>query len=86
MAKRSKGAVDIDISSHHLVPRHELVNAGEAKGMLVGLGLTPANLPKIYTDDPAIRGMGAKQGDIVRVTRSSHTAGKFIVYRLVVER
>jgi len=86
MAKRSKGAMDIDISGHHLVPRHEVVDRKTAKGIIEDLGVEPANLPKIFTDDPAIRRLDLMPGDIVKVTRSSRTAGKTVIYRLVVER
>jgi DNA-directed RNA polymerase subunit H len=50
------------------------------------LGFAPSSLPKIFVDDPSIRRMNPEAGDIVMIIRSSPTAGKLVIYRLVVER
>lgn len=42
-------------------------------------------LPKIRKDDPVVKAIDAKPGDILKITRKSHTAGKFVTYRLVLE-
>ena len=38
-----------------------------------------------FTIDPAILGLGVKPGDMIKITRSSPTAGESLYYRYVVE-
>ena len=45
----------------------------------------PYQLPRIRTSDPAVKAIGARAGDIVRIIRKSDTAGKYLAYRYVVE-
>jgi DNA-directed RNA polymerase subunit H len=40
-------------------------------------------LPRITAQDPAIRHLGVKVGDVIRITRSSETAGEAVFYRIV---
>ncbi|MEM2167897.1 MAG: DNA-directed RNA polymerase subunit H, partial [Candidatus Bathyarchaeia archaeon] len=47
--------------------------------------IEPYKLPRIKTSDPIIRVIGAKPGDIVKITRRSPTAGESVYYRYVVE-
>jgi DNA-directed RNA polymerase subunit H len=74
-----------NVLEHVLVPKHELLSEEEKQEVLKRLGLKPEELPLLLATDPAARAIGAKPGDIVRVTRESPTAGRAIVYRLVVE-
>jgi hypothetical protein len=43
-------------------------------------------LPKIYHDDPAVKEIGAKINDVIRIVRNSQTAGRAEAYRQVVKR
>ena len=48
------------------------------------------NLPKIKIDDPVVedmqsRDINVKEGNILRITRDSQTAGTFVTYRIVEE-
>ena len=67
-----------------LVPKHEVLSEEEAKELLKILGVSKEQLPKIKADDPIAKEIGAKPGDIVRITRKSLTAGECVFYRLVV--
>ena len=42
-------------------------------------------LPKIMDTDPVCLSIGAKPGQIVKITRKSHTADIAVAYRFVVE-
>lgn len=75
---------EINILEHELVPKHEIVPLEEAMKILKKLGIEPWQLPWISADDPVVKAIGAKPGDIVRVIRRSPTAGISVVYRYVV--
>ncbi len=74
-----------DILLHELVPRHEIMPKEEVEVLLVNLKLTVQNLPKILEADKVVESIGAKAGDVLKITRKSPTAGTSLYYRLVVE-
>ncbi len=74
----------IRLQDHILVPKHEVLSKEEAEELLKVLGVSKEQLPKIRADDPIVKEIGAKPGDIVKITRESLTAGKSVFYRLVV--
>ncbi|PKL71109.1 MAG: DNA-directed RNA polymerase subunit H, partial [Methanobacteriales archaeon HGW-Methanobacteriales-2] len=55
------------------------------KKVLKKLDIHPEQLPKIKADDPVVKAIEAKPGDILKITRKSQTAGKFETYRLVLD-
>jgi DNA-directed RNA polymerase subunit H (RpoH/RPB5) len=71
---------------HSLVPKHEIVPQKEHDALMKQLRLTKkTNLPLIrFHVDPIVRCLGALLGDIIKITRSSPSAGEYIVYRIVV--
>ncbi len=72
------------LQDHILVPKHELLKKKEAEEILNVLGIDKEDLPKIKAEDPIAKEIGAKPGDIIRIIRDSPTAGKSVVYRLVI--
>lgn len=74
-----------DILKHRLVPEHTILSKTERNKMLKNLDIHPEQLPKIKQDDPVCKAIEAKSGDILKITRKSHTAGKFVTYRLVLD-
>ena len=74
-----------DILKHKLVPDHTILSKTEANKVLKQLNIHQEQLPKIKSDDPVVKDIDAKPGDILKITRKSHTAGKFVTYRLVLE-
>ncbi|OUJ18938.1 DNA-directed RNA polymerase subunit H RpoH/RPB5 [Methanonatronarchaeum thermophilum] len=74
-----------NVMDHDLVPRHEIVPEEEAQEILEKHDIDAKKLPKILKSDPVVKEIGAKSGDILRITRDSPTAGKAILYRLVVD-
>jgi DNA-directed RNA polymerase subunit H len=74
-----------DILKHKLVPDHTILSKTEIKKVLKELDIHKEQLPKIKADDPAVKAIEAKPGDILKITRKSHTAGKFVTYRLVLD-
>ncbi|MGZ4856902.1 MAG: DNA-directed RNA polymerase subunit H [Methanobacteriaceae archaeon] len=74
-----------DILKHELVPDHVVLSKSDVKKIIKNLDIHPEQLPKIKSDDPVVKAIEAKPGDILKITRKSQTAGKFITYRLVLE-
>lgn len=83
--KDNDNSPSYDIFAHNFVPRHELLSKKEAEELMEEFHIRPHQLPYIRTSDPAALSLGAKMGDILRVTRKSATAGEVVVYRYVVE-
>jgi DNA-directed RNA polymerase subunit H len=74
-----------NIFAHQFVPKHELLSKKDAEELMHEFHIRPYQLPYIKSNDPAAETLGAKMGDILRITRKSATAGEVIVYRYVVD-
>ena len=64
-----------DVSKHSLVPKHAKVSDSELKEMLQKFSIDISHLPKIIIDDPLVSELKLKEGDVVKVSRPSRTAG-----------
>ncbi|MEE0938829.1 DNA-directed RNA polymerase subunit H [Methanobrevibacter sp.] len=73
----------IDIQDHMLVPTHEIMTEEEIADEFSDVEYDFKNLPKIRSEDPVVKAIEAKPGDILRITRESQTAGVFVTYRIV---
>jgi len=67
-----------------LVPKHEILSKKEVEELLKKYNVTKDKLPKILITDPAVKAIGAKVGDVIKIERESPTAGKSYYYRVVV--
>ena len=69
---------------HVLVPKHQIVAPEFHKELLESLYITSkSKMPEIkFHVDPIARCIGAVPGDIVKITRSSESAGESIIYRV----
>jgi len=74
-----------DIFEHALVPRHEILTEKEQNQLLAKYKIQPYQMPQVKSSDPAVKAIGAKPGDILRIIRKSSTAGEHIAFRYVVE-
>jgi DNA-directed RNA polymerase subunit H len=77
---------EFNILKHDLVPKHIILNEEEIKQVLDKYGIKPKNLPKIFTNDPVVKELNAKEGDILKIIRKSATAGESLYYRIVVKK
>jgi DNA-directed RNA polymerase subunit H len=68
-----------------LVPKHEIATSEEREKVLSEFRVQPYQLPRLKASDPAVKAIGAKPGDIVKIMRDSPTAGKYVSYRYVIE-
>lgn len=53
--------------------------------LLAEYKILPYQMPQVKANDPAVKAIGARPGDLLRVIRKSATAGEHIAYRYVVE-
>jgi DNA-directed RNA polymerase subunit H len=74
-----------DIFEHELVPRHEILTEKEKTEVLAQYKIQPYQMPQIKATDPAVKAIGAKPGDMLKIIRKSATAGEHIAFRYVVE-
>jgi DNA-directed RNA polymerase subunit H len=73
------------VIKHEIVPLHERLSDAEKEKLLSELGINFKDLPKIYKSDAAVAEIEVKQGDIIKITRKSSTAGETIFFRGVID-
>jgi len=74
----------IDLSKHEYVPKHTKLSESDTEKLLSKYNISKKQLPKIFKNDPIIKDMDLKPGDIVKITRKSVTSGESTYYRVVV--
>ncbi|MFX1586850.1 MAG: DNA-directed RNA polymerase subunit H [Promethearchaeota archaeon] len=76
MTKKRK----VDVLLHELVPKHQLLTKEESQKLLEKYKISVIDLPQMSEKDPVAIAVGAKEGDIVKIIRDSHTTVKFVNY------
>ena len=75
--------LSINISRHTLVPRHEIVPSDQVQSLpVVSMVSSLSQLPLLKRSDAMAKYIGARPGDVVKITRICPTAGTQIAYRL----
>ncbi len=82
MTKKRK----IDVLLHELVPKHYLLTKEESQNLLEKYKINISDLPQMYDKDPVSIAIGAKEGDIIKIVRESHTTVKNIDYYRYVKK
>ena len=82
MTKKRK----IDVLLHELVPKHKILTKEETLQLLEKYQITVNDLPQISEKDPVSIAIGAKDGDIIKITRNSHTTVRFVNYYRYVKK
>lgn len=82
-AAKKKDEEEIDIFQSNLVPKHEILSGDEKAELLKSLNVSTKQLPRIKDDDPVVKLLQAKKGDVVKITRNSAVAGEYFYYRVV---
>ncbi len=70
---------------HNLVPKHELLSPEEAQKIIEKYKVARDQLPVILLNDPAIKHLQVKVGDIILITRQSKFVGPSLYYRVVMD-
>ncbi len=74
-----------DLFEHNLVPKHEILTDEEKTELITRYKVQAYQLPQIKSADPAVKAIGARPGDVLRIVRKSSTAGQHVAFRYVVE-
>ena len=72
-----------NILNNSAVPKHEILSDDEIQEIFENVDFDISQLPKIAKDDPVSLAIGAEEGQVLKITRKSETAGIFVTYRLV---
>lgn len=76
-------AKKIDILKHDLVPKHKILSDEEKAKLLKKLNISEFQLPSIKHNDPVIKAIGAKKGNVIQIKRNYKTT-KSTFYRRVI--
>jgi DNA-directed RNA polymerase subunit H len=76
----------IDVLLHELVPKHQLLTKEETKQLLNEYKIMLTDLPQMFEKDPVAIAIGAKEGDVVRIIRNSHTTVSSVNYYRYVKK
>ena len=82
MTKKKK----IDVLLHELVPQHVLLTKKETQELLDKYQIKVSDLPQLLEKDPVSLAIGAKEGDVVKIVRDSHTTVKTANYYRYVKK
>jgi DNA-directed RNA polymerase subunit H len=72
-----------DIRKSAVIPKHEIMTVEEATAMLNQYNMPWTSLPPISVNETAMIWCDAKVDDIIKITRTSETAGLSLYYRRV---
>lgn len=72
-----------DLLNHVLVPKHEILSEEEVESLLKELGIKKEQFPLIKLNDPVVVALDTEEGQVLRITRKSATAGESVYYRRV---
>lgn len=75
-----------NVSKHSIVPKHEIIFTNEIKKIKEHYNIEDINnIPTIRREDPQAKYIGAKPGDIVKITRPSISNINSVLYRYCVK-
>ena len=60
-----------NILNHSAVPKHEILSEDEIQEIFANVDYSISDLPKITVNDPVSIAIGAKEGQVLKITRKS---------------
>lgn len=82
--KKTKKPVITTKLIHVLIPEHTKLSEKEKDVLMKKYHIQIKDLPKILITDSAIRHLGVKEKDVIKIIRKSPTSGTAIFYRGVI--
>ena len=79
----SQAELMVNITEHELVPKHEVLSRTEKAALIERYKLKEQQLPRIKITDPVAKYYWMTRGQIVKITRRSPTAARYVTYRIV---
>jgi DNA-directed RNA polymerases I, II, and III subunit RPABC1 len=76
--------LQINITRHVLVPKHEALSEEEKTKFLTEQNLQLSQIPRILRSDPVSRYYDFSEGQIIKITRNTGDGDFYITYRIVV--
>lgn len=74
----------INILNNEFVPEHTILTEEESNELLEKYNITYDKLPLILDTDPIVKIIGAKPGNVLKITRDHSPAGISVFYRYVI--
>ena len=84
MDGRKIAKAKFQLDKHDLIPKHIKLSEKEKEQLLKKYNISIKELPKIYKNDPALKNMDVKSGDVIKIIRKSSTAGEAVYCRGVI--
>ena len=74
--------LQVNITHHKMVPKHSVLSDEDTKELLDKYRIKKHQLPKIQMSDPVAKYFGVSRGQVMKIIRSSETAGRYVTYRI----
>jgi len=75
----------VDITKHILIPKYAKTTEQEKQALFKKYNISFNELPFLFKNDPSLKELKVKAGDIIKVIRESPTAGEAIIFKGVIE-
>lgn len=72
------------IKKHNLIPKHSKLSEKEKEELFKTYNISTRELPKIKKSDPTLQTLNVNVNDVIKIERSSQTAGETVYYRSVI--
>jgi len=80
-APKKKEKILYVVPDHYLVPKHSVLSDKEKEVLFERFDVRFSELPKILLDDPALRGLDAKSGHVIKIEKVDSVIGTLEYYR-----
>tara|TARA_Y100000310_G_scaffold296626_1_gene329018 strand:+ start:9415 stop:9657 length:243 start_codon:yes stop_codon:yes gene_type:complete len=77
--------VKVDITKHILIPRYVKLTEQEKEIVFKKYNISFDELPYLLKNDPSLKDLKTKVGDVIKVIRKSPTADEAVVYKGVID-